>query len=390
MFKMQQRYLADPPKNGQLVVCRGRLSVYEARGDYQLIVDIIESHGEGALQIAFEQLKKRLAAEGLFDNQRKKHLPFIPKHITLITSPQGAAVHDFLRVARKRFPLTNISVFPVAVQGYGAADEIVAAIEEINRSISTDVIVLCRGGGSIEDLWSFNEEKVARAISASEIVIVSGIGHEIDYTIADFVADLRAPTPSAAAELVLPDSTSLTSKIEQLEKRISHLIISILEKRANRLALCNKILGNSFQQLDNLFLRLDHLSMRLEGALINNLSRKQTKLGSLNARIQQKKPSLNLALKKEQIIFLERRLIIAGKKLLESRKNRLSAVAGLLDAVSPLGTLARGYSITRKEPEQKIITDSTQVKPGDNLFILLNKGGIRCNVKETKSMELKK
>ena len=199
LFKMQQRYLSAMPADGQMVICHGRISVYEARGEYQLIVDTIDFHGTGIMQLEFERLKQKLAAEGLFDEETKKQLPYLPEHITLVTSPKGAAVHDFIRIAQSRCPLTKIAVFPVSVQGDAAAGEISRAIAAINKHLKTDIIVLCRGGGSLEDLWAFNEEKVARAIDASTIPVVSAVGHEIDYTIADFVADLRAPTPSGAA-----------------------------------------------------------------------------------------------------------------------------------------------------------------------------------------------
>lgn len=189
LFKTQQRYLEKTPRDGQMVVCQGRLTVYEPRGDYQLIVDAMDFHGAGALQLAFEQLKKKLAAEGLFDQEDKKPLPALPRHITLVTSPTGAAVHDFIRIAQSRYPQIRIAVFPVAVQGDAAAGEIQEAILEINNQMHTDIIVLCRGGGSIEDLWAFNDEQLAREIRYSNIPVVSAVGHEIDFTIADFAAD---------------------------------------------------------------------------------------------------------------------------------------------------------------------------------------------------------
>ena len=219
LFKMQQRYLSSKPADGQMVICHGRISVYEARGEYQLIVDTIDLHGTGIMQLEFEKLKHKLAAEGLFDQDVKTQLPFLPEHITLVTSPKGAAVHDFIRIAQARCPTTKIAVFPVSVQGNQAAGEISRAITAINNHLSTDIIVLCRGGGSLEDLWTFNEEKVARAIAGSTIPIVSAIGHEIDYTIADFVADLRAPTPSGAAEMLLPETQALKSQINELQNR---------------------------------------------------------------------------------------------------------------------------------------------------------------------------
>ena len=204
LFKGQQRFLAKDINDGQQVICHGRISVYEPRGDYQLIVDSIDFHGAGALQLQFEKLKNRLAVEGLFDQARKKMIPMFPRKIVLITSPTGAAVHDFLKVWRNRQWGATIQIFPVRVQGIGAAEEIAAAIATVNRELDSDIIVLCRGGGSLEDLWAFNEECVARAIADSTLAIVTAIGHEVDFTIADFCADLRAPTPTGAAEQIIP------------------------------------------------------------------------------------------------------------------------------------------------------------------------------------------
>ena len=230
LFKMQQRYLSRFPKDGDHVVCRGRISVYEPRGEYQLIVDTIDHQGAGALQLAFEQLKQRLATEGLFDEHRKRRPPGFPGHITLVTSPRGAAVHDFIHIANRRCPMVRIAVYPVAVQGEQASAEMIRALEEINARVATDLIVLCRGGGSIEDLWAFNDEHLARAIRRSAVPVVSAVGHEIDFTIADFAADLRAPTPSAAAELLTPDSAALRVRINQQDERLRRLLRSRTEE----------------------------------------------------------------------------------------------------------------------------------------------------------------
>jgi exodeoxyribonuclease VII large subunit len=382
LFKMQQRYLSQQPKEGQQVICRGRLSVYEPRGDYQLIIDTMEFQGTGALQIAFEQLKQKLAAEGLFAESKKKCPPAIPEHITLVTSPGGAAVHDFIRVAHKRFPQTALTVYPVAVQGGNAAAEICQAIEEINRLADTDVIVLCRGGGSIEDLWCFNEEKVARAIYASQIVIVSAIGHEIDYTIADFTADVRAPTPSAAAEILLPDKESLKAQLQQTSKRLALLINSMLNTHAAHLSLYKKILGDMYHPLENLFLQLDHNNTKLEQAMMQKIAEKQHHLDRLANRLQQKNPAKELALKQQQWSILRQRLLLAGTSITETRYKKLAGLASILDAVSPLATLARGYSITRQQKTNRIITSYKDAPPESLVEVILHDGRLACVVKK--------
>src|SRR3989339_768607 len=216
LFKPQQRYLACTPKDGMKVVCRGRISLYEARGEYQLIVDSLAEKGAGALQLAFDLLKRKLAAEGFFGEERKRPLPLLPEKIALITSPSGAAVHDFLSMAENRFAAVPIEIIPVRVQGSGAMEDIIEAITLCNDRGQNDVIVICRGGGSLEDLWTFNEERLARAIAGSQIPIVSAIGHEIDFTIADLVADYRAPTPTAAAEAVVPSRVQLHAQLHNL------------------------------------------------------------------------------------------------------------------------------------------------------------------------------
>ncbi len=222
LFKNQQRYLSAPLQDGEQVICRGRISVYEPRGEYQIIADFVENQGTGTLQIAFDRLKKRLDAEGLFDADRKKELPFLPEKIFLVTSPSGAALFDFLNIAATRFPGVPIVIFPVRVQGDGAAEEISRAISLLNSREKSGVIVLCRGGGSLEDLWAFNEEQVAYAIEASQLPVVSAVGHEVDFTIADFVADHRSPTPTAAAKDVLPDGEALRQHLEALQARITN------------------------------------------------------------------------------------------------------------------------------------------------------------------------
>jgi len=384
LFKMQQRYLTDKPVDGQEVICRGRLSVYEARGDYQIIIDTLDFHGAGALQLAFENLKKRLAQEGLFDEERKKSLPLMPEHITLVTSPGGAAVHDFIRVARTRCPQVRLAVYPVAVQGAQAAGEITEAIADINVHLQTDVIVLCRGGGSLEDLWAFNEEKVARAIAASKLPVVNAVGHEIDFTIADFAADLRAPTPSAAAELILPDSEALAVQVDRCRSRLHRTMISLLKRCADGTALQRHKLGAMRQPLDQMLLKLDHKTSDMEHAMRNVLSAKQISVHHLMELLKRKNPVIRLQLRNREFTELRRRLLRAEKTALENRRKTLARIAGLLNAVSPLSTLARGYSIVRQAgPGGKIITQYNQVEKENAIEVILHQGYLECEVKKT-------
>lgn len=388
LFKMQQRYLKQKPMDGLMVLCRGRISVYEPRGDYQFIIDTLDFHGAGALQLAFEELKTKLAAEGLFAEERKKHLPPLPRHITLVTSPGGAAVHDFIRVAQGRYPQVQLAVYPVAVQGKQAAGEIAAAIKDINSNLKTDIIVLCRGGGSIEDLWAFNEERIAYAIRDSILPVVSAVGHEIDYTIADFTADLRAPTPSAAAELILPDSVVLRASIDAWHTRIVQTMSRILDRHGDRLELYRHRLGKTPQPLDTLFLKLDHISMALERETAAIIAAKQEQINNIAVRLERRNPRTELKLHQQTVEMLHRRLVLAGTALLEDRRKALQRAAGLLDAVSPLATLARGYSIVRKAtPGGRIITEEKQVQAGDKVGVILHKGQLLCTVEQSSRSE---
>jgi len=381
LFKTQQRYLSEPLKDGVHVVCRGRISVYEPRGEYQLIVDALDFHGAGALQLAFEQLKRRLAAAGLFDEHLKRTLPRLPRHITLITSPQGAAVHDFIRIATRRFPPIRIAVYPVAVQGEQAAADMIRALKEINAGLTTDVIVLCRGGGSIEDLWAFNDEHLARAIRGSVVPVVSAVGHEIDFTIADFAADLRAPTPSGAAELLIPEGVSLQRTIDSCGARLRRTMQNRIDRYQQRLILARHHLEAMPHPLDKLMLRVDQISLSLELALQNALGRKQQQLARAAFRLEQKNPAHRLTLHRQHLDGLHNRLVKAGTARIQATEERFHRAAGLLHAVSPLATLARGYAIVRKMGRQRsVVTAESQVKAGETVEVILHQGELRCRV----------
>ncbi len=391
LFKMQRRYLSSDPANGQKVICRGRITAYEPRGEYQLIADTIDFHGTGTMQLEFEKLKQKLATEGLFDKYTKKTLPSFPEHVTVVTSPQGAAIHDFIRVAKTRFPQTKIAVYPVSVQGDSAAGEIVRAIATINRHLTTDIIVLCRGGGSIEDLWAFNEEKVARAIAASTIPVVNAVGHEIDFTIADFVADLRAPTPSAAAEMILPETKGLQSKILHLQIRQTRVITSQLKQLQHRVTTSRQRLAIFRHPVDHLSMKLDHATNNFYRAFTTTLWNKQDKLNQAAQLIHKYNPETQLQFQRQKLTELHRRLLLSARAAIESRHESLSRTAGLLNAVSPLLTLARGYAIAKTPPpEEKIITDIKQVKIGEQIEVVVLNGSLKCRIEKTCENRLKK
>lgn len=379
LFRTQQRYLDQALADGRRVICRGRISVYEQRGEYQLVVDTVEAAGAGALHLAFEQLKARLLDEGLFAPERKRPLPLLPERLALVTSRQGAVLHDFLRIAQRRCPLTRIAIYPVPVQGAAAAPEIAAAIETINRGWPCDLLVLCRGGGSIEDLWGFNEEIVARAIAASRIPVVSAIGHEVDLTISDMVADLRAPTPSAAAELVLPDLAVLRQALGQVRGRLCRITTGRLEQHRLRLAASHHALGTLRHRLDHLSLRLDHLTSRLCGSGEASLRRHQHRLEALRLRLAARHPLRRLELAGHQLKGLRQRMTGAMQAQLDRRSILLSRLAGSLGALSPLATLARGYAIVRGAAG--VLTASHQTAPGEALEVRLHRGRLDCEVR---------
>lgn len=383
LFKMQQRYLTEMPKDGVQVVCRGRISVYEQRGDYQLIVDTIESRGAGVLQQAFETLKRRLAAEGLFDEHLKRPLPPFPGHITLITSPHGAAVHDFIRIATRRMPSIRIAIYPVAVQGDQAATDMIEALAAVNARAATDLIVLCRGGGSNEDLWSFNDEQLARAIRRSGLPVVSAVGHEIDVTIADFAADLRAPTPSGAAEILIPDGAALHLRVVELRMRMTRGLSHRLTRSEQRVQLARQRLSTISHPLDRLLLHLDHLGVRLERSLVAAIAEKGRCLDRAALHLTRLNPQHQYGVQAQRFMDLRKQFVQAGRLQLQAKAEQLGRAAGVLHAVSPLATLARGYALVRTtEGKRRLVTAADQVRTGSMVEVVLHKGGLRCRVEE--------
>jgi exodeoxyribonuclease VII large subunit len=321
------------------VICRGRVGVYEPRGEYQLILEYIEPKGIGALQRAFEELKARLEKEGLFDLKRKKPLPLLPRRIGIVTSPTGAAIRDMLRVIKRRHPKIQILIYPVPVQGAEAAPAIVEAIEFFNRERNVDVMIVGRGGGSLEDLWAFNEEPVAHAIYASKIPVISAVGHETDYTIADFVADLRAPTPSAAAEMVVESEEHFRDQVASLESMLVRSVRQQIELLRASVREAMRVLIDPRRRLEQYAQRVDELLGRLATGFGHHFRRDQQRLAALTAG---------------------------------------------LDHLNPLGILSRGYSITRKMPEGVILKDASEVGPGDMLRTKLHRGEVFSRVEKTR------
>ena len=388
LFKGAARYLEQNIEDGQQVVCHGRISIYEPRGDYQLIVDSVDFHGAGLLQQRFEKLKNKLSEEGLFSADRKKELPQFPREIVILTSPSGAAIHDFLKIWRQRGFPTKISIFPVRVQGADAATEIANALTTVNRELSQcDMVVLCRGGGSLEDLWAFNEEVLARAIARSRLPVVSAIGHEVDFTISDFCADFRAATPTAAAEALIPDAVILRRQMDRFQNSMTNSIHNLIEDYEYRVKQNRRLLGDMDSLFINGSLRLDHATQKLHKIMQNRLETEHTRCNDLLTRLQNCSPMVKLKIQQQRLNFVSEKLLFLFSKSMENRETQLGRQAALLDAVSPLATLARGYSISSridpKSGRKTVLQDSTHAKAGDKLEIRLHKGELHCEVLKT-------
>ena len=384
MFRGRNQRLRFTPENGEHVRLRCRVSLYEGRGEFQLIVEHMEQAGAGALQAAFEKLKAKLLAEGLFDPQRKKPLPESVSHLGVVTSPTGAAIHDILTVLKRRCPAIEVSILPVAVQGEGAASEIARAIEQANRwqaegKISLDALIVGRGGGSLEDLWAFNEEIVARAIADSELPIVSAVGHEVDFSIADMAADHRAPTPSAAAELLSPDQREQMERLKKLEADLVRLIRRKLADAQTRLDHLRARLKHPGAQLREQSQRLDELEQRLILAQKNLLARKRSELALLESRLQASSPLPRIQRMQTELQTLQQRMENAMQAKLQVAKSQLAHLAGMLDSLSPLATLARGYAIVTDD-KGSVVTDASTVEIGSQLEARLAKGRIGLTV----------
>jgi exodeoxyribonuclease VII large subunit len=384
MFRNRNQRIRFTPASGDHIRLRCRVSLYEGRGEFQLIVEHMEQAGAGALQAAFEKLKARLLAEGLFDAQHKKPLPESISQLGVITSPTGAAIHDVLTVLRRRSPGIGVSLFPVAVQGEGAASEIAAAIERANRwqregKVELDALIVGRGGGSLEDLWAFNEEIVARAIAASELPVVAAVGHEVDFSIADMVADHRAATPSAAAEMLSPDQREWRQRLQAIEATLVRLIQRKLNDAKVELGHLQQRLKHPGAQLREQSQRLDELEQRLILAQRNLLQRRRSELALLESRLKARSPLPRLRQQQLDLARLRHDLTAAMQHKLQQAGDRLGHLAQMLDSLSPLGTLQRGYAIVT-DSEGKVVTDSGAVAVGDEVSARLAAGVLGMKV----------
>jgi len=374
IFRSQIQNLVFTPDDGMQITGLGRLSVYEPRGTYQIILEYIEPKGVGALRIAFEQLKKRLFAEGLFNEKYKKPLPFLPKKISVVTSPNGAVVHDILHITARRFPNMHSEIVPVKVQGEGAEEEIISGIRLLNARNDTDVLIIARGGGSLEDLNAFNSEAVARAIFASTIPVVSAIGHETDFTIADFVADLRAPTPSAAAELVVPKRADLERRNAELINTLNNAFVRFIDHLHTRLNDFSSHLKNPRKKTEDLKLKIDDINTRLIRIFFNYLAQTRERFAWRIDKFRANGPLPDIKKHKESVNRMKCNILQLIGIYINNKLLLLREFTATLYALSPLKILDRGYSITRTIPEKKIVKDTKILKIGQHLEVIVSKG----------------
>ena len=381
MFRPKSSWLKFQPREGLKVLARGRLTLYEARGDYQLVLDTLEEAGEGALRRAFDELKNKLAAEGLFASERKRPLPAHLRRLALITSPTGAAVRDVLSVLARRFPLLEVDVLPSLVQGDGAAAQMVSLLRRAGASGRYDAILLARGGGSLEDLWAFNDEALARAIAAAPVPVVSAVGHESDFSLSDFAADLRAPTPTAAAELLVPDRRDLAARLQAMQRRLALLQAHRLRgamQRTDRAALRLQALQPQ-ARLRLLQQRQAEVRRRLDARLQQLLGQHAARLRHAAAVLRATQPQRRLAVLRERLLSLGPRPQAAVVRQLQRETLRLRGLARSLEAVSPLATVARGYALLGK-PDGSVVRSVTQVEAGDALRARLADGELKLRV----------
>ncbi|HZR10884.1 MAG TPA: exodeoxyribonuclease VII large subunit [Myxococcales bacterium] len=381
LFRTQAQRLRFAFRNGLSLVARGRLAVYEPQGRYQLVCDTVEPLGAGALQIAFEQLKERLQKEGLFDTGRKRKLPFLPRRIALVTSPSGAVVHDFLRVLHRRFPNLPVLIVPARVQGEGAAQEIARGIVRAAKQPRVDVVVIARGGGSLEDLWAFNEEVVARALCGCPVPTVSAVGHETDVTIADFCADVRAPTPTAAAELIARVKDELVADLAQRRARLWRAMRSQLERKRSQHDKLRSRVADPRRLIGDRKLRLDRARQRLEDAIRDQLAARREMLRLTRERLQTQHPRERLHRLEREVARLEQKLKALAARALAARRHRYEGLTARLDALSPLKVLARGYAVVF-DPRGHAVLDAAQVLPGERVRVRLHEGELVAEVVE--------
>ena len=384
MFRSDARRLTFKLEDGQHVVARGRISVYEVRGEYQLICDRLEPHGQGALQLAFEQLKRRLAAEGLFETARKRALPTFPRKIGIVTSRTGAALQDMLRILTSRHPCAQIVFRDARVQGEGAAEELTRALRAITKVPGVDVVIIGRGGGSIEDLWAFNDERLARAIVASPVPVISAVGHEVDFTIADFVSDLRAATPSNAAELVVDRADTFRDRIDRAVERLTSVMRRTVDIRRER-ALRTETRLRQFptrlvlQQRD-----CQEYVLRMRHAQLDRVARATQRFEQLRRRLEARDVRRVAANWQVRLATMDGRLRQIEARRVQAADTRARELAARLHALSPLAVLGRGYAVCWDDARTRIIRSAASVKPGDAVRVTVAEGELRCEVRETK------
>lgn len=379
MFRGFNQRIRSIPKEGDQIRIRGKVTLYENRGDFQIIVEHLEPAGLGELQQAFEELKRKLQTEGLFDAARKRPLPTTPRHIGVITSPTGAAIHDILTVLARRCPAIPVTLYPTAVQGKAAAADIVRAIENAQSHGVADVLIIGRGGGSLEDLWCFNEEDVAKAIAGCSIPTVSAVGHEVDVTIADFVADLRAPTPSAAAEKISPDQRDWSRQIAERELRLGNAARRALKRLGTELGHLGARLRDPRRQLQEKAQRMDDLELRLIQTMTQRLQQLSVRRDNLDQRLATHSPRRRLTDSQENLKRVSERLSTAMRLQVGRREEQLQHVAQTLNVVSPLATLGRGYAIVR-DTDGNIVRDAGSLNPGDSVSARTAHGEIIADV----------
>lgn len=385
MFRGQNRCLKFEPEDGMAVIAMGRLNIYEQRGTYQIVIEHLEPKGLGQIQLAFEQLKTKLASEGLFDSIHKKQLPLLPGKITIITSPTGAVIRDILHVSSRRFANMPVEIVPVKVQGNGAAEEIVDAFALVNKRSDSDavdeVIILARGGGSLEDLQPFNLESVARAIFESRIPVISAIGHETDFTIADLVADLRSPTPSAAAEMAIPVKTELIARIQRSERRLFANVEAHINYLKEKVKSLSRRLIHPQKRLEDCWLRLDDMLARMVRGHSTLLRDQRHRIDLIQEQLAQVNPLLRVRELKLKLSHCDETLRSSIDFFLHNKNTALQMAIAKLNALSPLATLERGYSVTRTlSPERLIVKAVDQVTVGQAIEVTVAKGGMICRV----------
>lgn len=387
MFRPQSRFLKFRPEQGLDILAWGRLSIYSPRGEYQLILDTMEPLGIGSLMLAFEQLKSKLAAEGLFAEERKKPLPRFPGTVGLVTSRRGAAVRDMIFIATRRFPGTNILLSSTSVQGDKAPDEIIAALDRLSSIEEVDVIIIGRGGGSIEDLWAFNDERVVRAVAACPKPIISAVGHETDFTLTDFVADIRASTPSAAAEIVVPDKHEIVERLLQLTTRLRSSVSHVLRRRSEIVNETIKRLYDPRRKILDRGQRLDDLTSRLTSAMRRRLVNLRHESLDALKRLRPEYPRRQIQPAREEVEALLHRLARSSKDALKEAQTAVETFASRLDGLSPLSVLARGYSITMRWDTSAVVSDARTVHSGERVRVRLHRGELECEVTRAREPE---